>query len=58
MNDTTIPTGSIVVGVDGSEAAGRALDWAATQAHIEGRALVIAHAVPPLTGTWLDSRGT
>ena len=57
MKDTTIPVGSVVVGIDGSEAAGHALDWAAAQARYDGRALVLAHAIPPLTGTWLDTEG-
>ncbi len=38
-----VPAGSIVVGVDGSEHAGRALEWAAAEAVLEHRPLVLAH---------------
>ena len=41
---TELPAGGIVVGIDGSEHAGRALEWAATQAELEHRTLVLAHA--------------
>jgi len=36
--------GSVVVGVDGSEPAAAALDWAVRQAALEGRELVVVHA--------------
>lgn len=42
--DTSIVTGSIVVGVDGSDHANRAVVWAAEQADLEGRRLVLIHA--------------
>lgn len=41
---TTTPSGSIVVGVDGSEHADRAVRWAAEQAHLEHRRLVLVAA--------------
>lgn len=44
MTTPTITPGSIVVAVDGSEHAARALDWATDQAHLEGRELVVVHA--------------
>jgi nucleotide-binding universal stress UspA family protein len=44
MNDT-VGTGSLVVGVDGSEHANRAVAWAAEQAALEGRRLVIMHCL-------------
>lgn len=45
-----VAPGSIVVGVDGQRHSMEAVDWAARQALVEGRPLVIAHAVgvPPL----------
>jgi nucleotide-binding universal stress UspA family protein len=42
---TVIPAGSIVVGVDGSADAARAVTWAAHEACLEHRALVLLHAV-------------
>jgi nucleotide-binding universal stress UspA family protein len=45
--DSPIPLGSIVVGLDGSADAGRALDWGTDEAALEGRVLVLAHAVQP-----------
>lgn len=42
--DTNIVRGSIVVGVDGSDHANRALVWGAEQADLEHRRLVIVHA--------------
>lgn len=48
---TTIPAGAVVVGVDGSAWGDLALDWAAREASLEGRPLVIVHAgSPPTTG--------
>lgn len=43
MSTPPIAAGSIVVAVDGSEHATRALDWATEQAHLEGRELVVVH---------------
>lgn len=57
---TTIPTGSIVVGYDGSPSADRALEWAAREAGGEDRPLAVLHAAPPPAragSAWLDSVG-
>ncbi len=40
----------IVVGVDGSETAQRALEWAAAEAELRGAALVVVHAWLPAAG--------
>ncbi len=45
MNTAT--HGRIVVGVDGSEHAARALRWAVEQAVLENRGLVLVHAIAP-----------
>jgi nucleotide-binding universal stress UspA family protein len=45
-----IPEGGVVVGIDGSETADRAVAWAARYASLEGLPLVIAYALP-LIGT-------
>ncbi|MBM9461563.1 universal stress protein [Nocardioides sp. zg-536] len=46
---------SIVVGVDGSEHAERAVHWATEQAHLEGRPLVLVATVNATAGAgWLD----
>jgi len=42
--DMSVVQGSVVVGVDGSEAAAAALDWAVRQAALEGRPLSVVHA--------------
>ena len=39
-----LPPGSIVVGVDGSEDAGRAVTWAAVQAALERRVLALVRS--------------
>ncbi|GAA5122280.1 universal stress protein [Alloalcanivorax gelatiniphagus] len=44
MKEQTIPEASIVVGVDGSEGATRALNWAAKLAQLQRRPLVLLHA--------------
>lgn len=52
--------GSVVVGVDGSEHANRAIVWAAEQAHAEGRRLVLAHGLRgtlPLEVDWFGPTG-
>jgi nucleotide-binding universal stress UspA family protein len=54
MSDAEIPAGTIVVGVDGSQQALDALDWAVEQAAAERRAITLAHAVTPLDGVWLQ----
>lgn len=57
MDNTTIPTGTIVVGVDGSPSAERALDWAVDQAVCEGRQLTLANGVDPTGSGWVDPAG-
>lgn len=52
MSISPIPTGSIVVGIDGSDHADRAAGWAAEVAAREHRPLVLAHAVHLAEG-WL-----
>lgn len=44
MTNADIALGSIVVGIDGSEHANRAVLWAAEQAVLEGRPLAVVHA--------------
>lgn len=53
---TTIPSGTIVVGVDGSESGDRALVWAAAQASLERRALTLVHAIGAEGAGWLGTR--
>ena len=50
MNENSIPTGVVVVGVDGSPEASRAVSWAGRLARDEGRQLVVLHAVGELAG--------
>lgn len=58
MNDVSpAPRDSIVVGMDGSAPADAALDWAAEQASLEGRPLVLVHAVAPFTASATSSLG-
>jgi len=60
MESEQVPAGSIVVGVDGSPSADLALEWAARQASLEHRPLVLVHAEPPPSTTsvaWLVSMG-
>jgi nucleotide-binding universal stress UspA family protein len=45
MASSQVPAGGVVVGVDGSSGGHRALLWAADTASLEGRPLVLAHAV-------------
>lgn len=55
---TSLPAGAIVVGIDGSTWSDLALDWAAQEASLEGRPLVLLHAVySPSAGamTFLES---
>ncbi len=52
---TDIQAGSIVVGADGSASADQAVRWAAEQASLEQRPLVVmaaAHQSPALVGMW------
>jgi nucleotide-binding universal stress UspA family protein len=44
MNTTMFPTGSIVVGVDGSPTSTLAVDWAAREAVLQRRPLALLHA--------------
>jgi nucleotide-binding universal stress UspA family protein len=48
METTHIPAGAIVVGVDGSESDDRALAWAADEAALDHRPLVLVHAIGSL----------
>lgn len=57
---TTVPAGSVVVGVDGSASASHAVDWAARLAAAERRPLVLAHAAPapaPAGTGWMEATG-
>lgn len=57
METTHIPTGTIVVGVNGSDSDDRALAWAADEAALDHRPLVLVHAIGSLgtPGTvWLN----
>ena len=58
-----IPNGAIVVGVDGSDTADRAVAWALRYAALEGRPFVIAHAfgalsTPEAAGLHFDGGAT
>jgi nucleotide-binding universal stress UspA family protein len=57
MTTTTTHAGTIVVGVDGSQSANRALEWAVDQAVGEHRALTLAHATPSMETMLLDWAG-
>ena len=60
MSAHTIPSGAVVVGVDGSPSALQALDWAARQAEREHRPLVLLHAYRALdtqANLWLVRAG-
>lgn len=48
MDTPAPPVGGIVVGLDGSSSSHEAFGWAADQAALERRPLVLAHAVPAL----------
>jgi nucleotide-binding universal stress UspA family protein len=48
MRKSLLPAGCIVVGVDGSEQAERAIAWAAEQAVLEGRTLALVHTADQL----------
>ncbi len=52
-----VPAGSIVVGIDGSASAERALVWAVDQAVAEKRPLTLVHAVSPAGSVWMDQAG-
>lgn len=57
METTVIPAGTVVVGVDGSPSADRALDWAIRYAARERRQLTLAHGLDPAGSVWLDPEG-
>jgi nucleotide-binding universal stress UspA family protein len=58
MENIRVPVGSVVVGVDGSDASDRAVLWGATQAGLERRPLVLVHGLNPgAATTWLGSPG-
>lgn len=60
MEAMQAPAGAVVVGIDGSPSAHQALSWAAEEAALEDRTLVLAHAAPPPSATaaaWLMSVG-
>ena len=61
MNSHGIPSGSIVVGIDGSHHADHAVDWAARHAANESRTLVLLHAVTVNAGAagaaWMAQGG-
>jgi nucleotide-binding universal stress UspA family protein len=48
-------TGTIVVGVDGSNASARALSWAVQQAQAERRPLMLVHTINAVTPAFLDA---
>lgn len=48
METTVIPSGTVVVGVDGSPSCERALDWAIDHATRERRHLTLAHGLDPM----------
>jgi nucleotide-binding universal stress UspA family protein len=54
VDPVTPPVGAIVVGVDGSSGADVAIDWAAGEAAVRRRPLVLVHAEPLLAD---DGRG-
>jgi nucleotide-binding universal stress UspA family protein len=49
------PSGTIVVGVDGSPSSARAVAWAVTQAAAEHRAITLVHALHAVTPTSMDA---
>ena len=51
----SIPSGTIVVGVDGSESSTRALGWAVEQAKADRRSLTLVHAVHGVTPSFTDA---
>ncbi|GAW47770.1 MULTISPECIES: universal stress protein [unclassified Nocardioides] len=57
METTVIPSGTVVVGIDGSPSADRALGWAISQAVRASRQLTLAHGIDPDGLVWLDPTG-
>lgn len=52
-----VPSGSVVVGVDGSEGAAEALEWAVDHARLAHRPLVLVHGWGSVPTVWLDQVG-
>lgn len=57
MDSLQLPAGAVVLGLDGSPDAARALTWAAEQAAHDRRPLVIAHALRSPAPSWLAQPG-
>lgn len=57
MENTLIPPGTVVVGLDGSPSSERALDWAIDHAVREHRQLTLAHGVGAAGVAWTDPMG-
>lgn len=57
MDSTQIPAGAVVVGVDGSEHAQHALDWAAHHAACHHRPLALAYAQGVMSPYWVMHAG-
>jgi nucleotide-binding universal stress UspA family protein len=57
MDTLQIPSGAVVVGIDGSEHSNCALTWAADQAGRDRRSLVIMHALGVIDPYWLVQPG-
>jgi nucleotide-binding universal stress UspA family protein len=52
--EQALPTGAIVVGIDGSHSSHRALEWATEQALADRRPLMLVHALGTATPAWTD----
>ncbi|MFC7494500.1 MULTISPECIES: universal stress protein [unclassified Nocardioides] len=57
MENSLIPPGTVVVGIDGSPSSDRALDWAIDHATRERRQLTLAFGVDPAGSAWADPMG-
>lgn len=57
MDSTSVPAGTVVVGIDGSASADRALRWAIDEAVGLGRPLTLLHAVATADAAWLPRTG-
>ena len=56
MEKVQVPPGSVVVGVDGSDASDRAVLWGAHQASLDHRPVVLVHAASPTVATtWVGA---